>query len=116
MDERHRAAKRRPAASPLVALPLSGSGIEVVTPVEKVLLLFAQATFSAGTVSYKAYARGILVDLTGASQRNVSYDSNNGWSSGGGAWATPVAAQRISSRSSSIPVRNRRGVGAVNPW
>ena len=80
--------------SPLVALPLSGNGIEVVTPVEKVLLLFAQATFGAGTVSYKAYATGILVDLTGASQRNVSYDSNNGWSSGGGAWATPVAAQQ----------------------
>ncbi len=80
--------------SPLVALPLSGSGIEVVTPIEKVLLLFAAATFDAGMVSYKAYAPGILVDLTGASQRNVSYDINNGWSSGGGAWATPVAAQQ----------------------
>ena len=80
--------------SPLVALPLSGNGIEVITPVEKVLLLFAQATFSAGTVSYKAYATGILVDLTGASQRNVSYDINNGWNSGGNAWATPVAAQQ----------------------
>jgi hypothetical protein len=80
--------------SPLVALPLSGSGIEVIAPVEKVLLLFAQTTFSAGTVSYKAYAPGILVDLTGASQRNVSYDINNGWNSGGNAWATPVAAQQ----------------------
>jgi hypothetical protein len=80
--------------SPLVALPLSGNGIEVIAPVEKVLLLFAQTTFSAGTVSYKAYAPGILVDLTGASQRDVSYDINNGWNWGGGAWATPVAAQQ----------------------
>jgi hypothetical protein len=80
--------------SPLVALPLSGNGIEVITPVEKVLLLFAQTTFSAGTVSYKAYAPGILLDLTGASQRDVSYDINNGWNSGGNAWATPVAAQQ----------------------
>jgi hypothetical protein len=83
-----------PQPSPLVALPLSGNGIEVITPVEKVLLLFAQTTFSAGTVSYKAYAPGILVDLTGASQRDVSYDINNGWNSGGNAWATPVAAQQ----------------------
>jgi hypothetical protein len=80
--------------SPLVALPLSGNGIEVITPVEKVLLLFAANTFDAGTVSYKAYAPGILVDLTGASQRDVGYDINNGWNWGGGAWATPVAAQQ----------------------
>jgi hypothetical protein len=59
-----------------------------------VLLLFAQTTFGAGTVSFKAYAPGILVDLTGALQRNVSYDMNSGWSSGGGAWTTPVATQQ----------------------
>ena len=80
--------------NPLVALPLSGDGIKIIAPIEKVLLLLAQTTFGAGTVSFKAYAPGILVDLTGVSQRNVSYDTNNGWSSGGGAWATPVAAQQ----------------------
>jgi len=80
--------------SPLVALPLSGDGIKIIAPIEKVLLLFAQTTFGAGTVSFKAYAPGILVDLTGALQRNVSYDMNSGWSSGGGAWATPVATQQ----------------------
>jgi hypothetical protein len=80
--------------SPLVALPLRGDATQVIAPTEKVLLLFAQATFGAGTVSYKAYAPGILVDLTGAAQRNVSYSSNNGWNWGGDAWATPVAAQQ----------------------
>lgn len=80
--------------TPLCAFPLYGNGLDVIAPIEKVLLTFATSQVNTGTVIEKAYAPGYLIDLTGApdQQRKVSFDINLGWSNDGGTWAQQVAA------------------------
>ncbi len=79
-------------ANPVCAFPLYGDMIDVITPVERVLLWFSTGSMSPGTVTLKAEAPGLMVDLSGASQRAVQFDVNNGWSWGDEAWAQSVEA------------------------
>ncbi len=76
--------------NPVCALPLYGNMLDAITPLEKVLLMFATATVNTGTVIYQAYSPGLFVDLTGASQRSVTFDINQGWSWDGSPWAQPI--------------------------
>jgi hypothetical protein len=79
---------------PTVALPLRGTGTEVITPVDKVLLMLAANALSAGTVIYKAFAPGILVDQTGGpGRRDLHFHDNGVWSWSDGDWATAVEAE-----------------------
>ncbi len=80
-------------ANPLCAMPLFGNMLDVIAPIEKVLLMFATATVNTGTVIYQSYSAGVLVDLTSAQQRSVNFDINNGWNWGGASWGTAVPAQ-----------------------
>lgn len=76
------------AANPMCAIPLYGKMLDVIIPIEKVLLMFASNTVNTGTVIYKAYSEGVLVDLTDPTakgKRSVAFDINQGWSWGGGA-------------------------------
>jgi hypothetical protein len=81
--------------SPLCAFPLYGNGLDVMAPIEKVLLTFATAQINTGTVIEKAYAPGFFIDLTGApsNTRSVKFDINEGWDAGGALWAQKVAAK-----------------------
>ncbi len=74
----------------MCALPLSGQMLDVIMPIEKVLLMFAAATMSTGTVIDQSFSSGILVDLTDAPRRTVIFDINNGWKWDGGIWGTLV--------------------------
>lgn len=80
------------AANPMCAIPLHGNMLDVVVPIEKVLLTFASNTVNTGTVIYKAYASGLLIDLTADNTRAVSFDINKGWAWDGGTWGVPVKA------------------------
>jgi hypothetical protein len=82
----------KPVAMPLCAFPLYGNGLDVMAPIQKVLLMFSTLEVNTGTVIYKAYSEGILIDLTGVTSRDVEFDINAGWSWGGGAWAKRVQA------------------------
>jgi len=77
---------------PLCALPLNGNFMDQVTPIELVMLVFSTGVVNTGTVLYSISSTGILIDLTGVSERAVSFDVNTGWNASGGAWATPVAS------------------------
>ncbi len=77
-------------AKPLCAFPLYGNQMDVMAPIEKVLLMFSTTTINTGTVIEKAYGTGIFIDLTSAPQRDVVYDINNGWDWGGYAWAEQI--------------------------
>ncbi|AQR60923.1 hypothetical protein BZG35_04090 [Brevundimonas sp. LM2] len=81
------------SANPMCAIPLHGNMLDVVVPIEKVLLTFASRTVNTGTVIYKAYAPSLLIDLTEKSTRKVNFDINEGWSWDDGTWATPIKAQ-----------------------
>jgi hypothetical protein len=80
------------ALSPVVALPLYGSMMNLIAPIETVLLTIASARISTGTMLSQSPAAGVLIDLTSASSRTVNFDINYGWNWGGGSWGTLVQA------------------------
>jgi hypothetical protein len=78
---------------PMCAFPLYGKNLDVIAPIEKVLLMFASNTINTGTVIYKAYSAGVMIDLTANQSRSVSFDINNSWDWGGQSWGKSVQAQ-----------------------
>jgi hypothetical protein len=78
--------------SPLCAFPLYGGGLDIIAPIEKVVLMFATTQLNTGTVIEQAFSPGVFIDLTGDNQRSVTYDINQGWSWGGGSWGQQVPA------------------------
>jgi hypothetical protein len=86
---------------PICAFPLYGNGLDVMAPIEKVLLMFSTKPVNTGTVIEQSYSSSIMIDLTGApdNQREVSFDINKGWSWGGYNWA-----QKYPANSNLIPL------------
>jgi hypothetical protein len=78
------------SANPLCAFPLYGNNMDVIAPIEKVLLMFSTLPVNTGTVVMQAYSSSILIDLTADNQRSVTYDINAGWSWGGYSWAQQI--------------------------
>lgn len=80
-------------AEPMCAFPLTGTEMDVIAPIEKVLLMFATEAVNTGTVIERAYGPGLLIDLTGApaNTREVTYKKSEGWEWGGYAWASETA-------------------------
>ena len=77
-------------SSPICAFPLYGTQMDVIAPIERVLLMFSTLPVNTGTVIEQAYSSGILIDLTSSNQRSVTFDINLGWSWGGYSWAQQV--------------------------
>lgn len=81
--------------NPLLALPLYGNNNCVITPLNKVILMFASCSLlKTGAVVTQSWGPGILVDLTGVKSRNVTYDLNNGWSPTDQVWTTIIPVNR----------------------
>lgn len=78
-------------ANPVCAVQVISNMVDIITPVEQVLLMFSNMSMNTGTVMVKASTFGLLVDLRDATQRTVQFDINNGWTWGGGAWGHSVA-------------------------
>ncbi|MDJ0593389.1 MAG: hypothetical protein QNJ72_25950 [Pleurocapsa sp. MO_226.B13] len=78
--------------TPLCAFPLFGGNLNVIAPIEKVLLMFSTQPVNTGTVIFQAYSPAVLIDLTGVTSRQVSYEINQGWSADGAPWATNLPA------------------------
>ncbi len=79
--------------SPMCAFNLFGKHLDLVAPVEKVLLMFSSVPVHTGTVIEQAYSSGLSIDLTGENARAVGYDINAGWDCNGETWGTQVAPQ-----------------------
>jgi hypothetical protein len=77
---------------PLCAVPLYGGNLDTFMPIEKVLFMFATEPYTTGTVIVQAFSQGILVDLTGVTSRDLTYDLNNGWGPTNQVWAKLVPA------------------------
>ncbi len=78
------------SAQPLCAFPLYGNNMNVMVPIQKVLLCFSTNVINTGTVIEQSYSQSILIDLTSATSRDVSYDINEGWKWGGFSWAKKI--------------------------
>lgn len=79
-------------ANPMVAIPLYGNMMDVVAPIEKVLVMFATESVNTGVVIYQSYSQGLMIDLTADNTRAVNFDINTGWDADGGTWATKIEA------------------------
>ncbi len=78
--------------NPLCAFPLYGGGLDIIAPIEKVVLIFSTLPVNTGTVIEQAFSPGIFIDLTTDNQRSVAFDINLGWSWGGGSWGQQIPA------------------------
>jgi len=76
--------------SPIAAFPLYGNMMDAFAPIEQVLLMFTTYPAVPGQVLLRAYAQGLLIDLTPATERAVSFDINSGWSWGGQPWGQTI--------------------------
>jgi hypothetical protein len=84
------------AFNPLSAFPLYGNSQCVITPLNKVILMFASySLLRTGAVVLQSWGPSVLVDLTGVKSRNLNYDLNNAWSPSNQVWAKiiPVASE-----------------------
>lgn len=76
------------SGEPLCAFPLYGGNLVLVSPVPQVLVMFSAVPDQ--TVMTQALGPGVLVDFTGATDRSVTFDINNGWAWGEEAWGKAV--------------------------
>jgi hypothetical protein len=72
-----------PVCAFYVSLPMP---VEI-TPIQKVLLMFATDVYQVGTYMVDALGQGLLVDMSGATSQEVSFDYDTGWSAGNATWA-----------------------------
>ncbi|BFM42401.1 hypothetical protein CFS9_10420 [Flavobacterium sp. CFS9] len=71
----------------LCAFPILGAGhARVITPINKIALIFSKHRIETATVMTRAMSAGAFFDLTGTDSRTVDYGINDGWSAKGGSW------------------------------
>ncbi|MDC0678446.1 hypothetical protein [Sorangium atrum] len=80
------------ACAPLCAFPLFGKNLQILVPLQRVLLMFSTVPIAPGTAIERSYGPGILVEREGADERAITFDINASWSWGGFAWAQQVPA------------------------
>ena len=68
---------------PYCAVPLHPAASAVLKPANQILLMFAPLPAPAGTAFTNAPAAGLLIDMAGALNANVSFDISAGWSGSG---------------------------------
>lgn len=95
----------------MCAFPLFGGMLDVIAPIEQVLLMFSTTPVNTGTVIEQSYSAGVFIDLTGEPSRTVNFDINAGWSWDGGPWAKSIPANSnlvpLMIQSSPALVKNR---------
>ncbi len=81
------------SSTTLCAFTVAGSGgLIVIEPIEQVFLMFATQVITTATVIVQSFGPGMMVDLTGVSERTVSYDKDNGWEWGDQSWGESYPA------------------------
>ncbi|MFC8239413.1 hypothetical protein [Streptomyces chartreusis] len=73
---------------PICAFPLHGVSMEVIAPIQKVLLVFTNERLSPGTAITALRNQSVLVDLSSVNQRQLIYHIDKGWSWDRGSWAS----------------------------
>jgi|HubBroStandDraft_5_1064220.scaffolds.fasta_scaffold109660_2 hypothetical protein len=77
-------------SKPMCALPVEGGHLGHIAPIQRILLVFATEKVNTGTVITQAVGPGLIVDLTTANVREVTYQRGSNWSWGGYSWGTAV--------------------------
>ena len=90
---------------PFCGFPIFPGFVQVPFPIEQVLVVFSSAALEPGDVINGSLAANglspserfavspaLLIDLTGVTERRVSFDLTEGWQWGNQSWGVPVAA------------------------
>lgn len=94
--------------NPLSAFSLYGKNDCVITPLNKVILMFASSSLlRTGAVVLQSWGPSVLIDLMGVQSRNVTYDLNNGWSPTNQVWAKIIP---VNSDLTSLLIENGTGL------
>ncbi len=80
-------------AAPMCAFPLNGNMLDVIAPIEQVMLVFSTNQLDTGSVIYQAFSQGVLLNLTDDQSLTVKFDINNSWDWGGGPDGQIISAQ-----------------------
>ena len=83
--------------APTCAFPLHGINQIMITPTDKVLVMFAPVpaeVSGVGTAVTTAWNHGLLVTFDGPDCRTVNYDIDSGWSANNAVWAERVDANQ----------------------
>jgi hypothetical protein len=80
-------------AMPMCAFPLNGNMLDVIAPIEQVLLMFSTTAVNTGAVIYQAFSQGVMLNLTSEQSMQVSFDINTSWDWGGGPDGQIIPAQ-----------------------
>ncbi len=76
--------------TPFCAFPLAPHTIDIIAPLEQVLLMFVTQPSGSPTAIAKAYSPGLLVEVGGGRPVSLRYDVGAGWSVEGAAYSTVV--------------------------
>lgn len=76
--------------APVCAFPIHLGFTNSLTPVERVLVMFATDEVDTGTVIVQSISPGLLVDFADENDRAVIYNINTGWDCGRASWCEPV--------------------------
>ncbi|HEX2209650.1 MAG TPA: hypothetical protein VHG93_18360 [Longimicrobium sp.] len=76
---------------PICAFPMLPNGDDLIVPLDTVFLMFSPLAEQEGELVERSFSAGLLIDMTDASSRSVTYDATTGvWSwADQAAWATP---------------------------
>jgi hypothetical protein len=80
------------AVAPVCVFPLYGGNMQIIAPCPQIFLMFATEKFLPATPVETSYGPGLVVEMSGSANRNVTFDVNQGWAWGNFAWATAVRA------------------------
>lgn len=80
-------------STPLCAFPLAGQDMDIIAPIQQVVLVFAAKQFNTGSVIEQAFGQGVVIDLTAVPTRSLTFEQNAGWSwATGETWAKTIPA------------------------
>lgn len=74
------------------AVPLYGLAEDIVAPLDSLLVTFSTAGTQIGAPLPYSMSQSLLIDMSGQTQMEASFDINKGWSFNGAAWGKTVPA------------------------
>ncbi len=78
--------------SPVAGVPLYGLAEAIIAPVDKFLVTFSTAGTLAGQPLPYSMTQSLLIDMTGQTQLEATFDINTGWSFDNAPWGQTVPA------------------------
>jgi hypothetical protein len=78
--------------SPVAGVPLYGLSEAIIAPVDKFLVTFSTSGTQVGQPLPYSMTQSLLIDMTGQTQLEATFDINTGWSFNNASWGQTIPA------------------------